>query len=315
MKMSRHTVRERSNDGNSPELVKYDSIAHIDEALDLGPILRDSQVEVFEKVDGGNCQVSCHNYQLYPGSRANFLRGPVIGRRRWFRNFVDWSYANASLYDLPPNLILFGEWTEDHVIDYDPEFAAKFFMIDLFDREQRRFVPYVEAVDLLGKLGVGKVNFLEPLARGDVSEAVVWDLLDQPSLYYPGPKEGLVLKAYDTDPQKLWKILHPDFEEKRARKLGPSGKGAKTGLPSGIFHANQMPKYLTPMRIMKAAHRLLDEGRASITRDELVAEVRRDVKEERGLDYKPETVRRGFDAYKRDGKLKPVAKYIQNGCR
>lgn len=310
----------------NPEFIKYESIAHIDQVADLSGFLSSRDVSVFEKLDGGNCQISNINYNLFPANRSNFLQGPIIRRRKWFNDFVKWCYSNYSLFNLTPDLIVFGEWTAEHTIEYNPQSANKFFMIDLFDKKHGTFFDYRKAVEVMQSLNVSGVNFLNILAEGNVSSEDIRKLLiDEPSNYYPGPKEGLVIKDYGR--QKFIKILHPDFEEKRVEKLGESRKNKDSkrklekllekygedtiDLYNGELAKDRIYDYLTPARCMKAGFRLLDEGKGKINYTDLAREITRDIEKERGI-YLDESVVKGIiDRYCKSGKLSKISSYLK----
>ena len=114
---------------NTP-FVKYGSIPEIGSFREL-KISPENHHYIFEKIDGGNCQVRKINGRLYAGSKSNFLTGPVIEKSEWFGKLLGWMYPNSSLFSLPENVILFGEWSGNHTIDYRKN-NDKFFLIDVF---------------------------------------------------------------------------------------------------------------------------------------------------------------------------------------
>ncbi|MDP4039924.1 MAG: RNA ligase family protein [Candidatus Pacearchaeota archaeon] len=284
-----------SKNDNNESFVKYGGIVPLDSISEVVKVLKNRKVGVFEKVDGGNCQVSVSNFQIRLGTRAKFLKGKkTIERVPWFGRFVDWAHSNHSLYALPGNRIVFGEWLGNHSIEYNPEFIDKFFVIDVFDRDSRKFIPYEEARKEIISLGVEGVNFLDVLKFGRLSFKD-FDLMlnKERSGYYSGPREGLVIKDYHSDPQEFWKILHPDFAEKR----------------EGVFGGLNVD-YLTSFRFMKAFHRLLDRGKSSVTLTGLVDEVRRDIRKERGFNYTREKVIESYKTLSASEEMDKIRKFF-----
>src|SRR3990172_6688378 len=105
-----------------PAFVKYPSIPHLAETLE---ILDGNNLQVFEKLDGGNCQVRMFNGELFCGNRSNFLRREEYFRFPWFKDFKRWTMSNQGLYGLPQSLIVYGEFTSPHTVPYEPEFTNK----------------------------------------------------------------------------------------------------------------------------------------------------------------------------------------------
>jgi hypothetical protein len=265
-----------------PEFVKYGSLITLVEPEDAEPYL-ERDLHVFEKVDGGNCQVrNVDGWNLAAGVKANYLDGKKAKSRPWFGKLLKWMYSNESLYNLPSNLILFGEWSGNHTINYPEDNSDKFFVIDVKDMKSGKFMKYNEGRDFVEQSGVRGVRFLEVLAEGKLDVEVIKELLNEQSDLYEGHREGLVIKAYD-NPQAIFRMHHPAFAE-AFRSL--SGR----------------VEYVTPMRIQRNLHKLLDEGSEHITRDVLIGRVVRDVTEDGGKTSRS-YVGRQLNTYIETGKL------------
>lgn len=283
------------SDSDLPRFFKYGSIDEVTEGQ-LELLLSNGAVNIFEKLDGGNCQVRRANYQLYPATRSRFLRGQIINSREWFSHFVQWTYSNNSLYNLPEDVILFGEWMGNHTIDYDPQHTNRFHLIDIYRPENGRFMPYDEAIDLLKVNDVKEISNLRILESGVVSPERVKELLYERSDYYDGPREGLVIKNYEG--QEFFKILHPDFEEKRERAFGMKEK----------YKAQPC---LTPMRVLKAGFRLGDDGQFPINMQQLAVEVDTDIHKETGKRYGLQIISSFIRDCSAMGKLKKLDSYLR----
>jgi len=290
-------LKSSTADKQELQFVKYESICSILPADDLKKF-EASEVEIFEKIDGGNCQVrkvatGTGGFTIFGGSRANFLKGAVVQRREWFQEMTKWMYNNGSLYNLPENLVMFGEFAGNHTITYSPDFNNKFFLIDFLDLKIGRFMPYEEARRTVSQIGIEGVLTLDILFKGKITDKEVKKILRKPSDYYPGHKEGVVIKDYFSTPQVFSKVLHNEFAEKRIKKGGEID-------------------YLTPARYKKAILRWLDEDEniSNINELSLVESVRRDVLREEHVDLDLNTVRRKLNLYLSKGRLPEISSYL-----
>lgn len=204
---------------NEPEFIKYPRIPHLGGNLSI----LDNPVEVYEKLDGGNTQIRTFQNRILCGSRGHYLKREEQFSCSWFKDFQHWTLSNYSLFSLPKNLIVYGEFLAHHVLDYNPEFVNKFFVIDVFNIDTGKFVPYPLAKEKLIDLGIRDVCYLNTLINGKVGQGEIYELLKH-SDYRKGYKEGVVIKKYEQDPQefaKLWTSLVYgwDSEPKNAQEV------------------------------------------------------------------------------------------------
>ena len=179
---------------------KYKRIPHLDEVLHI----LDKPVQVYEKIDGGNAQVRKINGRVICGSRAHFLTREKFFRQEWFKDFQRWTLRNYTFYNLLEDLIVYGEWSSKHVLDYKSEFTNKFFMTDVLDLNYKRFIPYEEAKEILFDLKIENLLYLTPLSKGKTNFEQLVKMLEK-SEYSNGDREGLVIKNYDSQEfAKLW---------------------------------------------------------------------------------------------------------------
>lgn len=191
---------------NYPDFVKYERISHLAEVMSI----LDNRVCIYEKLDGGNSQVRKHRGRILAGNRSNYLTDNFVRSKfhipecRWFGDFLRWASGNRSFYNLPEDKIVFGEWLAKHTLDYRPENMDKFYVIDVLDLQNGKFIPYENASELLKKLGIEDVKFLSPIFKGKIGYAQLEKLVDR-SDYRDGKAEGLVIKDYDSQKfAKLW---------------------------------------------------------------------------------------------------------------
>ncbi len=213
-----------------PEFIKYPEIPHLAEALDI----LDGKVQVFEKIDGGNCQVRMSNGRLFCGSRANFLKRKEFFRFDWFKDFNRWAMSNPSLRSLSENLIVYGEFAAYHTLTYLPEFTNRFFLIDIYDLNSERFLPYGKSRGILeDKLHTEDILFLDSLAKGRVNLDSVNALAMGPSQYSPYEREGVVIKDYRRQKfAKLWRTSVIKTRGGLLEEIRKTIKSLKTKYPS-----------------------------------------------------------------------------------
>jgi ATP-dependent RNA circularization protein (DNA/RNA ligase family) len=219
----------------NPKFVKYPEIPHLAETLE---ILDSKNLVLFEKLDGGNTQVRTYQGRILTGNRANFLTREERFRFLWFKDFNNWAKSNHSFGNLPENLIIYGEFTAPHSLNYFPGFTNKFFLIDVYQLDQGRFIPYEDAVKTLEGLGIQNVFFPEILARGGISLDQAKELAMGESKYSAHGREGIVVKDYDSQKfAKLWRTSVDKTESGLAdevkKTIGSlSASGLLTQIPS-----------------------------------------------------------------------------------
>ncbi|HTZ41692.1 MAG TPA: RNA ligase family protein [Candidatus Omnitrophota bacterium] len=180
--------------------VKYKRIPHLDEV----PHILNNPVKVYEKIDGGNAQIRKIKGRVICGSRAHFLTREEFFSQDWFKDFQKWALKDYRFYDLPENLIVYGEWTSKHVLNYRPDFTDKFFLLDVFDLDAKRFVPYNEGRDRLLGLKIEGPLYLRTLFSGKIKTEQLEKMVEK-SDYRDGNMEGVVIKNYDLQEfAKLW---------------------------------------------------------------------------------------------------------------
>lgn len=183
------------------DFIKYPKISHLVGTLEM----LDNPVEVYEKMDGGNSQIRKIKGRVISGSRSHFLGSDHSLSQPWFKGFQDWALSNYSFYKLPDNYIVYGEWLAPHTLDYKVEFVDKFFLLDVFDIDRKRFMPCSESEKVLQDLGIEDLNYLKPLISGKTNLNEIGKLLAKSS-YRDGRMEGVVVKDYNSTPQKFAKL-------------------------------------------------------------------------------------------------------------
>ena len=187
-------------------------------------------------------------------------------------------------------MIPFGEWSENqNVIQYDEENKG-FYDIDVLNLRNGMFMRYESGRKFLENSGIEGIKFLEPLAVGKVTPKIIQKLLyDEPSAYYDGPKEGLVIKDYDN--QEFYKLLHPNFAEKVV-------SGGKID-------------YLTDARFRKVFFDMAESG-GDISSDNLVKGVISNIKREEKYDVSYADVKGRLERAFMERRLEDVSNYFCN---
>jgi len=205
-----------------PKFIKYPSIGYLGEER-FEP---EGPVEIFEKIDGSNCQVRALQGRILPGSRSHYLTGrewdspEKLGcLKRWMAHFKKWAMSNYSLGSLPENIVIFGEWTAEAIVKYEKGDTNRFFLIDVGVLDERgdleKLMEYETAVNFCRENGLDDVQFLDMLCFdcfGDVDLEEVIKKSDIRKLA-KGSMEGVVVKDYAG--QQLTKYLSAPYSELR----------------------------------------------------------------------------------------------------
>jgi ATP-dependent RNA circularization protein (DNA/RNA ligase family) len=182
------------------KFVKYKRIPHLDEI----PHILDNSVKVYEKIDGGNVQIRKINGRIFSGSRAHFLAREKSFTQDWFKDFQRWVLKDYRFYNIPENLIIYGEWSSKHTLDYNLEFTNRFFLIDIFDLDKNKFLFYSEGRDKLLNLKIEGPLYLRTLFSGKTDIEKLKEIIEK-SDYRGGNMEGVVIKDYNLQEfAKLW---------------------------------------------------------------------------------------------------------------
>jgi hypothetical protein len=162
-------------------------------------------------------------------------------------------------------------------VEYDEDKLNKFYFLDLasISGDEIHFFDYEEGVDYLKNWGVTGIEFLNPIGIEFLTEGLVDEIvLGEPSYLknneHDDEMEGVVVKNYSL--QKFAKKLHPNYSEIRNEEKTLEAK------------------YVNEPRVQKAKRRILDRG-DGVSLDSIVNEIKRDVKEESGIDFNFNSVR------------------------
>ncbi|MEK6830192.1 MAG: RNA ligase family protein [Nanoarchaeota archaeon] len=239
------------------EFIKYPEIPHLMENLE---ILDSDNLEVYEKLDGGNSQVRILDGIIRTGSRANFLNKEEHFRFDWFKDFNNWAKSNYSFYNLPENLIAYFEFLSPHTLKYKKEFENRAFLIDVCDLNPRKFIPYEVARQGLKELSIEGILFLEPLAKGNLNIDQAKKLAMGESQYSFCGREGIVIKDYH----------HQNFAKFWRTSADPSEKGLIEEINKTILSLQDTNPTITPGHLSSVVYQELKRsGRKEISLAEI----------------------------------------------
>lgn len=192
--------------------MKYPSIPRLDE---MGPdekkLLLSSYVEIFEKMDGVNTQISVSD-DVKHGLRS----GKVDRRSRsefpWVSKFDRFFWSNREKFaGLKPS-VYFGEFMAPMEVGYTDEVANRFILIDVFDPEKGLFLPYEQGLALTESVRDLMLP-AEKLYEGEISEKAIRSAMEAPSVHATDSvKEGIVIKSYPL--QIFAKAYSPKHDKK-----------------------------------------------------------------------------------------------------
>lgn len=194
-------------------------------------------VYLMPKLDGTNGVVWFRDGEVRCGSRNNYLN-PAGGQdNHGFRAAMLADPYWPAFFAQNPHLIVYGEWLVPHTVkDYLPEAWRKFYVFDMFDTKNHRYLTPSEVVDLVLGLDQGPTrdttdsrvlltfwNKLDSPTGEQLTEAL--NSLSQFRMKEGKHGEGIVVKNYDWLNQdrhgRAWaKIIHPEFSNQ-----GKAGKG------------------------------------------------------------------------------------------
>lgn len=116
---------------------------------------------IFPKLDGTNASCWIKDKTIYAGSRNRLLdessQGDNGGFCKWVRN-----QSNIKLFfEKNPNLRLFGEWLIPHSLKtYRDDSWNKFYVFDVFNDIENRFLTYEEYLPLLEEFNIDFIPLL-----------------------------------------------------------------------------------------------------------------------------------------------------------
>lgn len=231
---------------------KYDHLERLGhrmvQGIDMG------LVYVFPKLDGTNASIwhdpESGNTQTASRRRVLSLDDDNAGFCAWATGGDEIAERLRALCREHPNWILYGEWLVPHTLrTYRQEVWRKFWIFDVYDRDQGTYLAYDE---YRGALAAAELDYIEPLCT--IQDPGTDQLIAQceTNTYLiaenAGVGEGVVLKNYAWRQHgHPWaKIVRNVFKEKAARAHGHAEKQGEFNVELAIAE-----EFVTPHLVGK----------------------------------------------------------------
>ncbi len=217
---------------------------------------------IFEKIDGANAQIylDTETREIAFASRNRVLGiGDNLISGDSFRGFAAWVKENReklqTFFALHPNFILNGEWLIKHSIQYNPTAYARFYVFDIYDSVNERYMAIEghRSWQDLYSIGIDFIPFDDWIENPTMDNLKAQ--LALPSRYGAPFREGIVIKNYSFvnkwGRQPYGKLLHETFQEVKSKPKAPIS-------PDAIELAIQV-QYVTAARVAKICEKIKDE--------------------------------------------------------
>jgi hypothetical protein len=241
---------------------KYDHVERLGHDEVNGLTIGDTWV--FAKLDGTNASVwldgpiTDPESKVCAGSRTRMLSAEQ-DNAGFYRYVADMEAVfKELLVQRFPECHIYGEWLVPHTLKtYREDAWRKFYVFDLYDRTQNRYLAYEEFAEEIARYGL---DLIEPLCQitnpsdeqlNREAENNTYLILDG-----AGVGEGIVVKNYSWKNRfgrQPWaKIVRNEFKEENKRQFGTTKKG-------GTFQveAAMVEEFLTAALVEKTKMKIL----------------------------------------------------------
>ena len=201
-----------------------------------------------EKVDGANTSIWLDEGQIQCGSRTqNVSQGS-------FNGFVEFAKAHEGINKLlneNPHLYLYGEWLVRHTISYKETSYKQFYLFDIFDTKQEKFLSNETVKSMADQYGVTRVQEFGVLINPTLEQ-----IMPFVGTSILGPKgEGVVIKNEEFvnkfGEKRYAKIVTEKFKEDNAIVFGGNNKHSDT-----YWEMYVVNKYITVARVEKIINKI-----------------------------------------------------------
>jgi ATP-dependent RNA circularization protein (DNA/RNA ligase family) len=213
------------------------------------------------KIDGANSSVRWED-----GNIKCFSRKQELNPTNTLRGF--WNYVQKlpiEAFEIYPNYIFFGEWLVSHSIRYNDECYNQWYVYDIYDTVNKRYLTQAHVKVWCEKFGM---NYVETLYDGEFTS---WDNVKKylhSSKVYGEIQEGIVIKhqeklskdeVEDGHNPSYIKIVNTEFAETKAHNH--TQKVADPQKIQAQTHAMEvMATIVTENRVRKEINKMIDEG-------------------------------------------------------
>jgi RNA ligase len=222
---------------------KYESVTRFGKR-GTGEIFNTGElIVVEEKLDGANASMT-----VVDGTVQCFSRNTVLDAHNTLRGF--YQYAQGLYSVLEEGYIYYGEWLVPHTIKYPEEYLNHFYLFDIYDIEEDKYLSSRSVAEIGTRSGMYVVPKLSIGKFSSVGE--VMEFVGSSNLAESG--EGVVLKYWNSEKREVVKIVSDKFKESKGL---PKQKVAGT---SDSLH-EFVSATVTEPRIEKLLNKLVDEGK------------------------------------------------------
>ena len=203
-----------------------------------------------EKLDGANA-----SFTVEEGELKLYSRNTEVDEHNTLRGYYGWAVEHLTPFvdQLDDRLVFFGEWLVQHKIQYMPDAMYQFYLFDIYDKEQGKYLPYENVLLASKELNL---NLVPVFYKGPFQSIEhIQSFVGQSKL---GPKgEGVVVKnTHYSDKhgnQQFTKFVSKEFTEVMQTKEHV----IKAPVNELQVFAEQT---VTKARVEKLLHKLVDEG-------------------------------------------------------
>jgi hypothetical protein len=237
---------------NMVEQKKFTDVVRLGHKSTIGVLAEGDNIVIQEKIDGANA-----SFRRVGNELVAFSRNHQLSEENTLGGF--YQFVKELNIQIGEGLIFFGEWTNPHKVKY-PEHQKKFFLFDIYDVTQGKYLPW-ETVKRVGQsLGLNLVPvFYEGEYKGfDHLQSFVGKTELGGMLGDIPTGEGIVVKNVDyTDRfgnQMYVKLVTDAFREVQKQKAPKDPKVESTQEQKFVDQT------VTTARIEKFLHKFVDEG-------------------------------------------------------
>ena len=220
------------------------------------------EVSLFYKIDGTNSLI----YLKDDGTLGFGSRNRELSLDKDNQNFMNSILNDSDLVERfntffkeYPNCIVYGEWLIPVTIKrYKSDAWRKFYIFDILDTEEHRYLSYDEYSKILDSYGLSYIPRIAKLNNPTADE--IKSYLDKTGdfLIANGLGEGIVIKNYDYKNRygrRTWaKVLTEDFLNSKSRVR----KENHTNSQENAIEHKIILSYLTPEHIQKEYSKLVE---------------------------------------------------------
>lgn len=214
-------------------------------------------ISVTEKIDGANASIRYED-----GVIKAFSRKQELGPFNTLKGFYEYTQSlNPALFEPYKDYVIFGEWLVKHAVKYDKEAYDKWYVYDIFDAVNCKWMAQDFVKDLCAKTGLEYVHIVY---EGPFkSWAHIKELALTESAYGAKEMEGVVVKNQDrvgdenTRLPFYLKYVNKSFSETKAHRVREVDPEKEAARAEGY---ELMKTICTKNRVRKEIFKCIDEG-------------------------------------------------------